>query len=464
MTPHRNTPVVFEGIRYSVLLLVGICLWSPRQAAAAEPTPGLSVGPGAKAGELQVKVIPVKTTAIGLLEVVDPRNGRALKTLHAGRFDKEQIVPLSKDPLVPAGKYKVRYREGISLAFDVALAPPTKSKRWVNPVDLALTEKSIFVLDAGLPPPAAGAAPPAQGGEEIDNPFMCKFSAKDGTPDQNFGSGGLVELPKDVWLSKSIVVDEEDCIYIAANAQHSVYLFDASGELQKGGAIGGWDNDPLGPKCTACPNTLALGPNKKIYIPCNGYDGAIRAYDRTQSGFRGFLYKGGLAPSQCLVDRYMSVDPVSGILYRFDTFGRLMAYTDTGKDFTLSKAVPPSMLPPVACPVGPSAHSGLIWVAARGGVDFYGSASFWGLNNATILYWDDGRKIRFIGRFGKPGAAPDQAEFINLVSMFQSPDHLTLWAVEDGLENLAGEPPNRRVRRFKITSAASAEAEATIAN
>jgi hypothetical protein len=437
-----------------LFLLAGLaCLGLPAPAA---PAPTVTVEPGAKAGELQVKVVPLKTTATGLLEVVNPQNGKVLKTLHAGRFAKEQVVPLVRDPALPAGKYKIRYREGIALAMDVALPPPTKSKSWINPVDLVLTDKSIFVFDANRPQPAAGTAPATPAPDEIDNPYLCKFSAKDGTPDQAFGSGGVLELPKEARNTRGFAVDEEDCIYMSYGG-HNVQILDTAGELLKGGAIGGWDNDPLGPRCTTWVNSVALGRDKKIYIPVNGYDGAIRAYDRTKSEFKGFLFKSRTC-SVNRADRYITVDPVSGALYLIETSGQVRRYNDTGKEIKFSWYHASNLLPSLAGPMGPSASGGLIWVVAHGG------DAHWGLQHVAALYWDNGSKIRYIGRFGKPGAAPDQPEFLNPIAATQSADHLTLWVVEDGQENLLGEPSNHRVRRFKITSVASAEAEATITN
>jgi hypothetical protein len=47
---------------------------------------------------------------------------------------------------------------------------------------------------------------------------------------------------------------------------------------------------------------------------------------------------------------------------------------------------------------------------------------------------------------------------MNPSSAVQTPDHLELWVVEDGLPNGDGPPGNARVRKFRITSAKSEEA------
>ena len=76
----------------------------------------------------------------------------------------------------------------------------------------------------------------------------------------------------------------------------------------------------------------------------------------------------------------------------------------------------------------------------------------------VVLLWDDGEIIQLVQRFGLPGVAANNLQFMNPSAAVQPPDHLALWVVEDGLPNGEGPPGNARVRKFRITSSKSEEA------
>lgn len=408
----------------------------------------LSVEPGAT--EISIKVSPVKPAAIGVLDLLDAKSGCCFRTLHAGSFSSSQTIVLKKSNVTPGG-YRLRYREGLTLAVDGSLALPGKEK-WQNPTDVFVAEKAVYVLDSGKTPPKKEGAkngtaendlPP----EETDRgkPFIYKFQ-RDGKSDTSFGDRGRIgPVFQSATSLRCIAVDRAGMIYIGSGS-HEIMLLDSQGN-RVGQTIGGWDSDPHGPKCTVWVNSFAFGPSNRIYIP-NGY-GHMKVYNRTKDKFDGVLHTTPL-PNYIGMDRCVAADG-DGAVYIINRSNQLHKFNDLG-----TSAKPGYISDPEAklvCPTGPCAVAGLVWVACHGGPPLWDSDA-----GEVVLFWDDGSALTLVERFGQPGKSADRLEFLNPSSIGQTPDGLELWVAEDGLTNDEGPPGNARIRRFRITASQTEEA------
>ena len=400
---------------------------------------------------LRVKVSPVRTSTIGLLEVIDAKTGDCLKTLHAGTFSPRQIFSIKRDAKLSPGKYRIRFREGISLAFDGSLVP-SGNRKWTNPTDLVVTDKSMYVLDSGKAPPEG--PPPEKTPVGLEGrPYLYKFH-RDKTPDVSFGDQGRVgPLLGPSWDKlaawcynriRSIAVDSDERVYLSS-IYHEVLIYDAKGQKLKQ-VIGGWDNNPFGTQCTTWVNSIAMGPQNRIYLP-SSYK-VLRVYDRTKEAFKGVMYSTTM-PNPIGFERVIASD-MAGTLYIICETGRLQKFVDTGSSVTAGYLSDSDVS--LVNATGPSASGDLIWVAAHGG------APLWDYDAGEVaMFWDTGEEIHLVDRYGSPGTAVDKLQFMNPSSVVQSPDHLELWVVEDGMINEEGPPGNARIRKFKITSAHSEE-------
>ena len=358
-------------------------------------------------------------------------------------------VPLGKNSRLPAGSYRVRYREDLGLALDRSLVLPNNEK-WVNPTDLVLTEKAIYVYDQGLLLPNKGEGKIdycMDGGTTspyTNTPYIYKFN-RDGTPDVKFGDRGRLG-PLSSNCIRSFGVDDQGWIYVGST-YHEALVYDLSGEKTPM-KIGGYDTTgPNVGKATVGVNSVVCGPNKRIYFP--GLFGELMVYDRTKEGFAGFLYKALVASTRQGMHRCIAIDG-EGAVYVVDSAGGLQKFNDTGKQLVPSYAMDPSVK--LRFPIGPSALGGLIWLAAHGG------PPQWDMDGGeVVLCWDDGESIQSVQRFGSPGSVADKLQFMNPSAAVQTPDHLELWVVEDGLSNGEGPPGNARGRKFRIPSSKSEE-------
>lgn len=398
---------------------------------------------------VRVKVIPSKASAEGLLEVVEDKTGRCVRTLHAGAFPAAGAYTLGKNNRLPAGRYRFRYREGLSLVPDTSLALPRKEK-WINPTDLVLTEKAIYVYDQGRVPISHEAESPmycfSSGveGPFENTPYIYKFGV-DGAPDVKFGDQGRLGplKPGDV---RSFGVDEAGWIHVGSG-EHEVEVYNPSGEVTPT-RIGGYtDTGPDAKKVTMGVNSVVCGPGKRLYLP--GMFGDLMVYDRTKPGFDGFLYSARIVGDRLGMHRCLASDGEGGV-YAVNWHGTLQKFHDTGKALVAAYEADSSIRLSVA--TGLSASAGIVWLANHGGPPLWDSDG-----GEVVMCWDDGQTIALIQRFGSPGSALDKLQFMNPAAVVPTPDHLGLWVVEDGLANVEGAPGNARVRRFKLDAAKSEE-------
>ncbi|MBI4026438.1 MAG: hypothetical protein HY360_15745 [Verrucomicrobia bacterium] len=358
---------------------------------------------------------------------------------------------MGKNDGLNPGSYRVRYREGITLVPDGAVPLPNK-EHWVNPTDIAINAKGVYVLDRGTPEVPEcknedGTITPAVPG--VGATYLYRFS-RDGKPDTAFADRGrltVTEKPTRVW---SVAVDENGVIYFPTGG-HNVMVFDPSGE-KTGQTIGGYEDDPKSDRNTTWISWIALGPGKRIYL---FFGNVIRVYDRTKNAFDGILYSGTSAYSKQVggnIGGNMISSDRQGAVYIASEAHQLEKLHDDGKKIMpcYSYRIEHNM----CNPMGPSAVGGLIWVVTHGP-----SSPFWdsGGSGEMVLFWDSGQELVLVEQYGKPGKASDKLEFINPCAAAQTPDHLELWVVEDGLANADGPPGNARVRRFQISAAESEE-------
>lgn len=421
------------------LVVLGIAVALPLRAQHL-----VKVEPSADGKNVRIQVFPAKEGTTGIIELLDARSGKCVKTLWAGPLGSGQALSLGKNPNLKPGSYRVRYRDGIGVAFDSEIPLPRKEK-WLNPTDVAFTDKGIYVLDRGFPSKAPEKKEDGSMTEEI--PAIGEFNlfrfTREGKPDTTFGDRGRASLYDKAARMESLAVDNEGLIYIPSGG-HSVAVFGPTGDPMSQ-TIGGYDGDPFGPKCTTWVDNVAIGPGRTIYILTAYAYGTLRAYDRTKNAFEGILYSlkitgNGAAPRALTSDQ-------EGNLYYLTGRHVLQKVEDNGKAFT--ETYSSSSSDKMYFPRGPSACAGLIWV-----VDHGPAGPFWdsGGDNNLLLYWDTGSEITLFSRFGGPGKAKDKVEFLNPTAVAQSPDHLELWVTEDGMPYPEGPNGNARVRKFKITA------------
>ncbi|MBI4024275.1 MAG: hypothetical protein HY360_04790 [Verrucomicrobia bacterium] len=442
-------------LRRKIFLI--FCLWGvvlvvwPWKAVGAVT---ISVEPTGK-----IQVVPASSSATGILEILEEKSGRCLKTLHAGTMQGASTFSLAMGRKLPPGRYRVRYRENLKLVFDCSLNLPNKEK-WINPTDLVLTDKAIFVFDQGNDPEWKPGTPPrvvgAYGGSQS---FIYKFH-HDGKPDPSLGDmgrlGPLLSSPS--WPTtggiRTFAVDEGGLIYIGS-VYHEALVYDSTGESMNM-KVGGYAEG--GGKTTTWVNSMAIGPGRRLYFPsCYGL---FQVYDRTKTGFAGFLYGISMDKTNFTgLQRYIAADREESVCYIINRSGQVWKYEDTGKE--LKALYASDVADKMINPTGPSASAGQIWVADHGGPPLWDSDG-----NEICLFWDNGAGIQLVERFGGPGKADsepapakagDKAQFMNPSAAILTPDHLALWVVEDGLPNDEGPPGNARVRRFRIEAAQSAE-------
>ncbi len=402
----------------------------------------------ADSDSIVIKVSPKKASANSLLEIIEAKTGICVKTVHAGTFTAGQDYTVKRNGSLPAGSYKVRYREDISLVFQKELQP-AQGQKWNSPTDVCFAGNNVYVLDAGKQKLKDGdywrqQAPPEYYVEEyaddLEEPFIAKFQ-RDGTLDSSFASDGRFSLDKTYSTWRSFAADPEGFVYIGSG--HTVCIYDSTGQ-KTGQTIGGWDDDPAAPQTTPHVHSMALGGKDRIYLPDDGY-GYIKVYDRTKDKFEGVLYTAELRYAG--YGRMITAD-LDGSVYTINREGRLQKFTDSGKDLTASYYLDEDFKS--ARITGPSVSAGLIWIACHGG------APTWEGGQVALL-WDNGEEIILVDRFGKPGTSTEELEFLNPSAVAQSPDHLDLWIAEDGEINLEGPPGNKRVRQFKISGAITEE-------
>ncbi len=497
MPPIVELNTVVKMMKRCALMLMLALLWGGANAVADS---SLKVAPAADGLSTTVSVTP-QQTPFGFLELVEAGTGRVVYTLNAGRFPPGQTYTVSKNIAVAPGRYKLRYREGLDLKLLGELKRPEASiPNWINPTRIVQRGQNLYILDSGLD---VVETRPDHLNELTWNPvtgepFAAKFveikddvvslTKKDGTN----VAPKLTDLkPADQEIAKRLEKERQELIAERATKQSAIFKMDTRGVLDPGfgiggklslegyygirgfdidpasGAlylpgghqitvydgtgrptrqiIGGWDNDPHGPKCTPWTNTVVVGPGNRLYIP-NVYQN-IKVYDRTKKGFDGILYHLASIPGGIMLESAASADGVNA-LYVTSRPGVIQKYIDDGKSLKVSYRS--SEADGLAQPTGSSASAGLIWVASHGP----GPGPYWdsGGGGEVVLYYDDGQKLQLVSRFGTPGTAGDRLEFMNPSSASMTDDHLQLWVAEDGLANKEGPRGNARIRLFQQVS------------
>ncbi len=419
-----------------------------------------------KPTDRHVKVSPSKPSPLVLLEVVETKTGKVVKTLYAGIMTPGQSYPVERGRKLSPGSYKIRYREGINFALDGSLSI-SKGQKWCNPADVLATDKAVFVWDCGRQPPKPpknGTTPPPPSPVQEDpaegRAFIYKF-LYDGKPDVSFGDHGRVGPflgPKDgtpqmtrYYDIRSIAADTEGHVYIGST-YHDVLVVDPNGE-RSSQTIGGYDGDPHGPKCTAWVNALAVGWKNRLYIP-NGY-GNIKVYDTTKSKFDGILYAAKL-PGYIGDGRSIAAD-MAGAVYVINRAGRIQRFLDKGTTLEAEYGSAPDVK--MVEPMGICASGGLVWAASHGGPPLWDSDG-----GEILMFWDNDSEFQCVEHYGMAGKSADKLEFLNPSAVAMSPDHVNVWVTEDGAINDEGPPGNARVRKFKITAARTEEIPLEVGN
>ncbi|MBI4024471.1 MAG: hypothetical protein HY360_05785 [Verrucomicrobia bacterium] len=407
----------------------------------------LKVQPSTDGKDARIEVSASKTGGLGLLELLDAKSGHCIKTLHAGSFSKEQTFSIGRNHDLGPGSYRIRYRGGITLAADMELTLPGKEK-WSNPTGIALRGKGVYVLDGGIP-----SAPPARKEDEstaeempvTPATYLYKFSL-DGKPDAAFGDRGRAALFDKPTGMTNLAVDDKGLIYLPSGG-HEVLVWSETGERMPQ-AIGGIE-DAKSARHTTWTSGAALGPDRLIYILSGCM---IRVYDRTKNGFDGFLYTGRFTHPNNF-GQSIATDRSGSIYLIAHPVNVFQKIHDTGKE--IKEGYVAGAEDKMYAPMGLSAGGSLVWIADHGP----GPGPFWdsGGGNEIILFWDNGERLILLDRYGAGGKARDRLEFINPCATAQSPDHTELWVAEDGVKNADGPPGNARVRKFRITAAASEE-------
>lgn len=475
----------------------------------ASPSSGSLVvakpAPDGKSIRIAVRTSAAVKSGFSLVQLVD-ESGAIVKTLYAGVLPGSQQYTLNFDGAVAPGKYRVRMRESIEIEFAGALPRPGSDKgAWINPTEVVVRGPWVYVVDAGkqIPDyvgavrdwrmPGADPAPmryigttdgvvtlmnkaganatvkfdelnrvdqaAAKEAEDARQKVIAEQTAKtpvivkigrDGKPDAKFAEKGVLKAPG--WYSlRAIQVDADDVIYLGSGS-HEVMMYDATGKRVER-MIGGWDNDPMGPKCLVWVNSIALGRGNVLYVPNAGY-GNIKVYDRTKKGFEGILYAAKMNQDAGWA-RCISADPFGSGFVLVNRASQLEKYSDDGKALTL--AYSSDAADKLANAVGPMATGGLVFLACHGP----GFGPYWdsGGGGEIVVYWDDGAAFKLAHRIGFPGTGATRAEFLNPTSVAITPDQSEMWVAEDSAPNPEGPPGNNRVRKFVLKPAVTTETE-----
>jgi hypothetical protein len=167
-------------------------------------------------------------------------------------------------------------------------------------------------------------------------------------------------------------------------------------------------------------------------------------YDRTKDGFAGAIYTFTIADVNGMPR--MICSDMQGSVYYVGLSHKVGKYTDTGTALVPGYQSKPDAK--LARPTGGCASAGLIWWASHGP----GFGPYWdsGGGGEVVLFWDDGKELKVIDRFGVPGTAADRLQFLNPSAVAMDPAHDEVWVTEDGVENPDGPKGNARVRKFVL--------------
>ena len=388
---------------------------------------------------IRISIDPKSSAGWSALQVVDAKTGVTLKTVHAGRFSATEAFAVVTSEALPAGPYKLRYREGVEpVLVGEVKRPDPKVRAWMNPTDLVLVGPWVYVLDGGVE--VADKVPALAEERILKQPYIFKMD-RDGKLDPSFADGGRLALPG-LYRFRSFAVDPVSGKLFVGTGSHAIRVYEADGKPTQQ-LIGGWDSNPAGPVCLAWCNSLALGWKDRIYIPLPGY-GNGKTYDRTKEGFAGVVYQWKITDVNG-TQRTLCSD-MHGSVYYAGMSQRITRMVDDGKSLLPEYQ---SKLDAKLChPTGGSASAGLTWWACHGP----GFGPFWdsGGGGEVVCFWDNGKELKLLGRYGVPGTRGDEMEFINPSAAIMDATHSELWVVEDGQANDEGPKGNARVRRFAL--------------
>lgn len=425
------------GALFALVALVATAAWP----APGWGRPAVVVEAISNPAGVRVAVEPRSRSGWGLLQVLDAKTGECVKTLHAGRFAPGDAFAVVAGSL-PPGAYRIRYREGVRLELAGPVQrPDPKVPAWLNPVDVAIVGASAYVLDAGAV--VEGQEPAQLAEREAKQSSIFKMD-RSGKPDPSFGAGGRLALGER-YQFRSFAVDPATGQLFMGSGGHELRVYEANGTPTEQ-TIGGWDNDPAGPKCLAWCDSVALSAGNRIIIPLPGY-GNGKVYDRTKNAFEGIIYRFDI-PDVNGMSRMICTDTRSGAVYYTGQSALISRALDDGSTLTPSYSSDPAVK--LARPTGGCASAGLVWWACHGP----GFGPFWdsGGGGEVVLFWDTGKEMKLIDRFGVPGTAADAMEFLNPAAVAMDGTHDEVWVAEDSLPNMEGPPGNGRVRRFTLTA------------
>jgi hypothetical protein len=398
------------------------------------------VTPDKEGKSARVEISQAARDARGIVELTG-RDGTVISTIYAGPIAQMQPTTVSYEGLKP-GIYVVRYRENPELKFVSSLRRPDHPDgKWINPLDVVVAPMHVYVYDV------------ADKSETADNSkahYAIFKLNRDLSADLAFGKEGVLNVGSRASASGP-VVDSAGTLYIGG-ASHHVSVFDWKGAPQEL-RLGSTEKNLKSPGSTTWIHAVTLGDNNRIYI---GSKSGIKAYDRTKPGISGFLY--GATPG---------FNPASGrsmtasgnALYVIDQRGQLHKYIDDGKSLKAAYSTAHKTADLVCQPMGMAVSGNLIWVCSRGP----GPGPFWdsGGGGELLLYWDDGKSLKIVQRFGSLGVSPDRPQFVNPVSAAVTPDGTKLYVAEDGRLDARGPQDmprgNARVRLFDISPKSTAE-------
>ncbi len=487
-----------QTILLAVILI--LTLFTPIHAQPPKPGQSLDIKPSADGKSFTITPRATQDAAWGLIELVNPKTGNVERVLYAGRISRETSIAFTPDVSIKPGEYLLRLRDGITLAFDrPVLRPDSPTGQWVNPTHLAWHNGFLFIGEAGFNTPEIVAqrspeltwatrdgktvkgicarveegnaliiaSDPALGVVPVDpdkqapdvtvvvrdvqkqtadwralikfqRPFIIKLGP-DGKPASNWGDHGYCrDAPIYPGTMHGLTADENGSLYMPYNDASTVVI----------GPLGLLEKRNVGDFTGNAPRSVAAAGPKKLYVvPYTGYL-KLFVCDRTLDGAAANLYTVSPFKNGSWITNCIAAD-ASGNVYMADPHGTLTKYTDTGKTVEENYVSTPDPVPQQLG--GISLSKNLVWLAAHGP----GPGPFWdsGGGGEVLLFYDSGKSLSLLARFGTPGLNTDPIEFLNPRATLMTPDHKQLYVAEDGLPNTDGPPGNARVSLFKIKAA-----------
>ncbi len=481
-----------------IALLTLFTFTTPAHAQPAKtPKSALDLKPSLDGKSFTITSKTIQDSGWGFIELISPKSGNVERVLYAGRITRDTSVTFTPDAALKPGDYLLRIRDGISLAYDKPiLRPDAPDGKWVSPTHLAYQNGFLYVGEAGagIPEIVAQRSPqltwtardgkifkgicarveegnaliiaadPALGVIPVDpekqsaeatpvvkdvqkqtadwralikfsQPFVIKLGP-DGKPASNWGDHGYWrDMPVSSGTMHCMALDDNGCIYMPGGDAYVNFA----------GPLGMLEKRSIGDFTGTAPRSLAVaGPAKLYVIPYTGY-GRIFSADRTKTGGAANLLNVAPFRNGSWITNSIAAD-AQGNIYLADHEGNLAKCVDNDK--TIEEKYVYSAEPKFYGLGGVNLSKGIITAAAHGP----GSGPFWdsGGGAEIALFYDNGKSLSLLARYGTPGQTTQQLEFINPRSVIMTPDHKYLYVAEDGIPNTEGPPGNAKVTRFTI--------------